>query len=197
MRPIPATDQILHEDTLLAFTQFGLDRKLWDWENVQLDKPILDMGPGTKRVLYDEAGFIDPKYDPIPQYDIRQLEYPEYDFDLEGSLDEFEDNSVGGIIAVNVLEHLWDPRIVLAECARVLAPGAPMNICVPHANSISYYQDLDHKTPFVLDTWDNWLYSPYYEKGRPRPDLRVGVNILWGFKEDNLAIYTQLIKEKK
>lgn len=193
MRPIPATDQVLHEDTLLAFTQFGLDRQLKDWQPMDYSRPILDLGPGTKRVVLDKMS--DGYRTVLPK--VWQLEWPQYDFDQPGSLDEFEDDSVGGIVAVNVLEHLHDPRIVLTECARVLAPGAPMNICVPHAQSISYFQDLDHKTPFVLDTWDNWLYSPYYEKGRPRPALRVGVNILWGFKEDNLAIYTQLIKEEK
>jgi hypothetical protein len=111
----------------------------------------------------------------------------------------FPDDSVGGIFAINILEHLADPRPLIFEFGRVLAPGCPANIFVPHARSNMYLQDLDHKTPFVLDTWKNLLEPhPFYEKGHAEAPhrLRIGVNFVFGVKDENVGIVTQLIKEE-
>lgn len=169
----------LEGEGLLQFAQFGLDRDMEKWAPTDWGKPVLHLGPGQK-VINGPT--------------VRELEFPDYNFDVPYCLEEFDDDSVGGIYATHVLEHLADPRFLLDEVARVLAPGRPFNILVPHGQSLSFLQDLDHKTPFVIDTWTNQLNNPYYTKGKGALPLRVGINVLFGLKEANLAIITQLIK---
>jgi len=189
-------------DSPLAFAEFGLDRILPEWVIPDWDFPVLDLGPGSK--LVPGAVRLD-----WPEYDWESEYTNEYVHDGKGSVHPravlrlknsgklpYEDNSVGGIFCVNLLEHLWDPRPLIWEMARVLRPGCPINVFVPHADSIMYKQDLDHKKPFVLDTWRNLLDPhPYYEKGhQPTHGLRRGVEFKFAVKEGNEACIAQLIK---
>jgi SAM-dependent methyltransferase len=153
----------------------GLDRMLPHWVPFDSSAPILNLGPGNKHV----GGTV-------------ELDWPEWN--AEGQPIPYEDGSVGGIIATHFLEHLADPLHVLREVGRVLKPGCPFNILVPHGQSLSYLQDLDHKTPFVVDTWKNLLDNPYYVKGKGLLPFKLGANFLFGLKEDNLALVTQLIR---
>lgn len=205
-------------DNPLEFALFGLARQAAfpTWTKINWDKPVLDLGPGNKLI----HGAIRCEY---PQYNFENLNalpiaYPaevaspgvdtSKGFDpanywSDGYKDDiseyrctlpYDDNSIGGIYAVNILEHLWDPRPIMEECARVLAPGAPINIVVPHGSHGIYLQDLDHKKPFILDTWKNWLQNGYWGPDRSHLKLRVGANFKFGIKEENVNIMTQLIK---
>ena len=189
-------------NTALSFAEFGLDRVLPKWILPDWEFPVLDLGPGNKFI----PGTI-------------RLDWPEYDWEPQPDSDyvpngrgslvprtvlrlkstgmlPFDKNHVGGIFCVNLLEHLWDPRPLIFEMARVLRPGCPINVFVPHADSIMYKQDLDHKKPFVLDTWKNLLEPhPYYEKGHePEHGLEVHANFKFAVKEGNEACVTQLVK---
>lgn len=171
------------EDSPLSLALFGLDRyQQWgEWKKCLPDMPVLDFGPGVKLI----PGAL-------------RFDWPEFDFDQtnreqRGQL-PLADNSCGGAYAINILEHLWEPRPFIEEVCRVLAPGAPFNIFVPHPDSVMYLQDLDHKTPFILDTWRNHFNNPYYTKGRHVTPFKVGNNFKFAIKEDNTAVVTQLIK---
>lgn len=184
------------DDSPLGMALFGLDRLLPDWVSPEWSRDVLDLGPGNKV---------------IPG--ARIMEWPEFDFEANmipvdsnnphgakwpvlksnGDL-PYEDDSVGGVFAVNILEHFWEPRPLIWEVARVLAPGCPFNVFVPHAHSMVYAQDLDHKKPFVIDTWKNLLHNPYYEKGHQQHNLRIGANFKFAVKDGNEIIVTQLIK---
>jgi hypothetical protein len=168
----------LTTDGPVELALFGLARTLPDWRMCDWSLPVLDLGPGTKIVT-----------------GATRLEWPEWDADRD-LLSMYPDNSVGGIYAVNILEHLADPRPLILEFGRVLAPDCPANIFVPHASSNMYLQDLDHKTPFVLDTWKNFLEPhPFYKKGHaPEQRLQVGANFVFGVKDENVGIITQLVK---
>lgn len=180
------------DDNPLGLALFGLDRQdSLPWVTTVWDRPVLDIGPGVKL---------------IPGAD--RLDFPDYDFDAYRHSDgvlrlgwqgilPYKDNSVGGIYAINILEHLWEPRPFIAECARVLHPGCPMNIVVPHALAGVYLQDLDHKKAFILDTWNNFLNNPYYDKGHIPVPLEVGANFKFAIKEENVNIMTQLIKVER
>lgn len=169
-------------DGPLSVALFGLARTMPEWVPMLWDLPVLDLGPGTKFIPGTE-----------------RLEWPEWDADRD-LLSNYEPGELGGIFAINILEHLADPRPLILEFGRVLAPGCAATIFVPHARSNMYLQDLDHKTPFVLDTWKNFLEPhPFYEKGHAETPhgLRVGVNFVFGIKDENVGIITQLIKEER
>jgi SAM-dependent methyltransferase len=121
-------------------------------------------------------------------------EWPAFDFDAPNCLAGIGDDSVGGVVATHLLEHLADPRHLLREVGRVLAPGAPFSILVPHGHSLMFAQDLDHKTQFVLDSWNNLLDDSYYTRGKDGFPFKLGFNALVALKESNVALVTQLIK---
>jgi SAM-dependent methyltransferase len=195
-------------DSALNFALFGLDRELPKWLKPNWDYPVLDLGPGSK--LIPGAVRLDwPKYDWEPKAELKGLGFEEdgnkvgvirrvSELQSIGKL-PYNDKSVGGIFCVNLLEHLWDPRPLIWEMARVLRPGCPINVFVPHADSIMYKQDLDHKTQFILDTWRNLLDPhPYYDKGHaPDHGLRRGAEFKFAIKEGNEACIAQLIKISK
>lgn len=181
--------------TEVDFALFGLDRTMPVWVEPQWDKPVLHLGPGEKHIEntveydwpewdFDKLGFDAKKWlEEHNEYDTSKTELPHMK------------ESVGGVIATHVLEHLKDPRPLLREVSRILAPGAPFNILVPHGQSLMFLQDLDHRTPFVTETWKTLLSNPYYEKEHQGFSFRIGANFLFGIKEANLSLVTQLIKE--
>lgn len=50
---------------------------------------------------------------------------------LPGTLAEVQDSCLDVILCLSVLEHLWDPDAMLAECRRLLAPGGVLLVNVP------------------------------------------------------------------
>ncbi|WP_208300566.1 methyltransferase domain-containing protein [Mycobacterium sp. DL592] len=167
----------------LGFALFGLAREgSVPWVDVDTARQSLHLGPGEKHVA-----------------NMVELDYPEFDFDRCDFRLPFADGEIGGVIATHVLEHLADPRPLIREVARVLAPGCPFNVLVPYGNSLMYLQDLDHKTPFVLDTWKNLLCNSHYDNhyGRPEIPLIIGANFKFAIKEGNEALVTQLIKARQ
>lgn len=158
------------------FFEFAMDRVIPDWVDNDYSKPVLHLGPGNKHII----GTV-------------ELEWP--DWDAESDKIPYPDNTVGGIMATHFFEHLADPRHCLEECLRVLAPGRALTLMVPHAQSTMYLQDLDHKTPYILDTWKVWLDNSRYLKGKPSVAAHIGVNIKMSIKEGNEALITQLIKD--
>ncbi|UVT31234.1 methyltransferase [Gordonia phage OtterstedtS21] len=203
-------------DEPLNFALFGLARQQefldMKWREVDWDLPVLDLGPGNKiipgavRCEYPEYNFESPDFLPTAQTST-SFRFLSSDDVLDGKFGytdaysmyrctlPYPDNSVGGIFAVNILEHLWDPRPIMEECARVLAPGCPLNIVVPHAHSVIYSQDLDHKKEFVLDSFKNWLNNQYWGPDRTALRLRVGTLFKFSIKEGNENIQCQLVKK--
>lgn len=201
-------------DEPLNFALFGLARQdeffnQTPWREVDWDRTVLDLGPGNKII----PGAIRCEY---PEYNFESTDFgPEAFTLLQDCLNDelevingngdgtstyrcalpFADDSVGGVFAVNILEHLWDPRPIMEEVARVLAPGAPFNIVVPHAHSTIYSQDLDHKKEFVIDSFKNWLQNGYWGPDRSELRLKMGAIFKFSIKEGNENIQAQLIKK--
>jgi ubiquinone/menaquinone biosynthesis C-methylase UbiE len=117
------------------------------------------------------------------------------DWDAEHGFIPCPDNSVSQIHAYHFFEHLRDPRIILAECQRVLKKSGHINIVVPYYKSNMAFQDLDHKSFFTEDTWKNLFSKEYYSKGKIDWEFKIGLNIIIGINERNLCLMTQLIKE--
>jgi len=71
---------------------------------------------------------------------------PDFVFDLEKDTWPFENNSVTHVIAHHVLEHLGEGYFhALKELYRVCAPGASIDIKVPHYTSHNFFHDATHK----------------------------------------------------
>tara|TARA_R100001244_G_scaffold71052_1_gene57484 strand:- start:2197 stop:2640 length:444 start_codon:yes stop_codon:yes gene_type:complete len=67
-----------------------------------------------------------------------------------------QDNSYTYVYAKHVLEHI--PREsffdVFREIHRVMAHGAVLEFCVPHAGSDNYWTDPTHTMPYTVRTMD-------------------------------------------
>lgn len=69
----------------------------------------------------------------------------------------FEDNSVGVILANDILEHLKDPLHVMKEAHRVLAHGGMFLIAVPSTDGRGAFQDPTHVSFWNENSF--WYYT--------------------------------------
>ena len=148
-------------------------------EHVGSDCVALNLGAGKTNI--DGAINLD-----FPEWDATYMPLP------------FEDESVHTIHAYHFLEHLHGERVIqmLREFQRVLVNGGVANIVVPHRLGQMAIEDLDHKTQFCEETWRNLFRNKYYDKHRELPwQLDVGLNVIMGLNERNLALVTQLVRK--
>lgn len=82
----------------------------------------------------------------LPEYNISAIDYPQYDFNV-GKL-PYEDNSLDGAIAFQVLEHLENPYHFVREVHRVLKSGGKFICSTPNVfhlyNRISFLKNGNH-----------------------------------------------------
>lgn len=203
MTPPPAHPFAWAQNEPLGFAEFGLDRQLPEWIDPAWSMPVIHLGPGRKKipqtVEYDWPTY---NFDDF-KTDLMRDTLSDYLWELAVEQEEESEHrtflphrkeSVGGVIATHVLEHLSDPRPLLREVSRVLAPGCPFNILVPHGQSLMFLQDLDHRSAFVTETWKTLIKNGYYEKEHDGFAFEIGANFLFGITEANVALVTQLIK---
>lgn len=94
----------------------------------------INIGAGSTRF----AGYVNCDYS--EQYS------PEYVFDIEKDTWPFKDSSVTHVIAHHVLEHLGEGYFhALKELYRVCAPGAYIDIRVPHYTHHNFFHDATHR----------------------------------------------------
>ena len=94
------------------------------------------------------------------------------------------DNSVDEIYCSHFIEHLTaDARIHFAnELYRVLKPGAPAQIIVPHWNSHRAYGDLTHQWPPVSEMWFFYLNKEWRAANAPHNDgYTCDFDATWGY----------------
>tara|TARA_Y100000310_G_scaffold297008_1_gene329703 strand:- start:327 stop:818 length:492 start_codon:yes stop_codon:yes gene_type:complete len=161
--------------TINELFQHGMDRHLPELIPVN-GEVILNLGAGNKLI----SGTI-------------PLDYPGWD----GETDDlpFDDEGVDHIFAFHFFEHLNNPVRCLYDCQRVLKPNGTLNIVVPYYTSQIAYQDLDHKKFFCVETWRTLFRNPYYDKNSLEWEFEIGLNVIIGVVERNLALMTQLIKK--
>jgi hypothetical protein len=106
------------------------------------------------------------------------------------------DDSVATIHCYHFLEHLSgdDAVLFLREVERVLIPErGVMNFCVPYFSSLLMAQNLQHKSFWCEETFRNLFEDDTYEHcGKWR--LRVGLLVIAGVVNRNLALFGQIIK---
>lgn len=162
-------------DSAIELFELGTLRHTGNFSCAGRELLSLNLGPGNKIIR-----------------DTFALDYPEWD--AENDPIPFDTASVGAIYALHFFEHLRDPRPCLRECARVLVTGGALNIVVPHAGGTAAFQDLDHKSFYVADTWKTLLDSGWYGKDKQGFPFHINFNMVMGVTERNLMLVTQLIK---
>jgi SAM-dependent methyltransferase len=119
----------------------------------------LDVGCGRTKA----AGAIGIDIEPHPGVDVVH--------DLDRFPYPFADGEFDRIVASHSLEHLADVVRVLEELHRIAAPGAVVEIEVPHFSSCDAYTDVTHRHFFGYRSFDYFteagLYGVHrYRKGR-------------------------------
>lgn len=78
------------------------------------------------------------------------------------------DNSIDGIHAAHIIEHLPDPKPFILECLRILKPGGFLRLKVPHSSNISAVGCLGHYRTFSYDTLNDYLARDFYYLGKAK-----------------------------
>lgn len=117
----------------------------------------INIGSGSKR------------YPDIINIDSDANSNPDYVVDLETEPLPFEDNSVEGVLAHHILEHLGDGFFhTMRELYRVCKHGAVIDVKVPHPRHDIFLIDPTHKRPIYPSTLD------MFSKLRNKQDLDNG-----------------------
>jgi SAM-dependent methyltransferase len=174
-----------------AMTTFKHPVTLWEHFDIAMVKPpmrfadthqwgsqYVQLGPGNKL---------------IEGWD--NLDYPEWD--AETMPLPYDEESVDGISAYHVLDHLSNPIGVLAEIQRVLVPGGWFVNVVPHYASELWNSDLTHKSRFATETWRSIFDMRHYEHHDVPFDgwkMNIEFNMIMAYTERNTVLVTKLVK---
>ncbi len=99
--------------------------------------------PGLRRIAVDASSNFAPRLAELG------IEFVEHDLSAGGL--PGTDGSVDLIIVNHLIEHLSDPRIMLAECHRLLRPGGALYLRTPNIARVGwrFYDDYTHVKPFT------------------------------------------------
>jgi len=117
----------------------------------------LNIGSGLKRI----DGYLNVDYNPQVN--------PDFIVDLEKGILPFDNNSVDGIIAHHILEHIGDNFLkLMEEIYRVCKDGAIIDIEVPHHRHENFFGDPTHRRPITVEMlrkfskkYNNWHIETY------------------------------------
>jgi len=84
--------------------------------------------------------------------DRRALEGVDRVGDVFDVLSSVPDGWISEVFASHFLEHIDDAEALLAELARVLAPGGRLELVVPHFSNPHFWSDPTHRRSFGLYT---------------------------------------------
>lgn len=126
---------------ILAFLQDGASR-------LAPESVVLDAGSGSApyRELFLHCRYMTADF--TEAYDHNWADSPP-DLVCDLAAIPLEDNSVDAIICTQVLEHVREPQVVLAEFRRLLRPGGKLFLTVPLLWEV-------HESPY-----DFWRFTPY------------------------------------
>ena len=109
------------------------------------------------------------------------------------------DDAVATLHCYHFLEHLTgkDAVLFLREVERVLIPErGVMNFSMPYFSAPLMAQDIDHKSSWCEDTFDNLFWdTTYHHFGKWK--LQVHFLIIAGVVHRNLALVGQIIKSDR
>ena len=81
---------------------------------------------------------------------------------------KWADNSIDGIFANHIIEHLPDPKPFILECHRILKKGGFLRIKVPHSSNVSAVGCMGHYRTYSYDTLNDYLGRDFYMFGKQK-----------------------------
>lgn len=121
------------------------------------EKLVLELGCGPRKVDPHAIGV-----------DLLDFDGVDLVGDVYLALAAMPASSISRVYTSHFLEHLPDLPRLLDELGRVMAPGAPLAITVPHFSNPFYYSDPTHRTPFGLYTMAYFCDQSLFRRGVPR-----------------------------
>ena len=94
----------------------------------------------------------------------------------------WKDESIDGIHASHVIEHLADPIQFINECRRILKKGGFLRLCLPHSSSVTNIGCFGHYRTFSYNTMHGYLSMPFYMFGDNPPFKTVERKLRWWFE---------------
>lgn len=126
----------------------------------RLDGVILDVGGGRRSPLAEHW--------PARAHRLRLDISARFDPDVQGDAQRLpvRTGSVDGVVISEVLEHVPEPALALAELRRVLRPGAPVLCSVPfaigiHADPHDHYRYTDESLRRLFADFDAVRVAPH------------------------------------
>ncbi len=95
------------------------------------------------------------------------------------------DESIDGIFANHIIEHLPDSKPFILECHRILKKGGFLRIKVPHSSNISAVGCLGHYRTFSYDTLNDYLGRDFYMFGAQKFKT-VEQKLLWWYECEDI-----------
>lgn len=74
-------------------------------------------------------------------------------YDLNNVPWPYDDESTQTVLAIDVIEHLDNPKSILEEIYRILIPGGLLQLQVPYFGSLAHANDMTHKHGFTPSTF--------------------------------------------
>lgn len=128
------------------------------------------------------------------------IDYPYWNAEKDPYI-PMPDNSVDGIATYNMLDHISNPREVIADCQRIMKDGAWLVAIVPHYLGALAHSCLDHKSQFAIDTWPDIVngYARYdpIQDGNGLDELEIDFNAIFGLKEANIFLVTKFTRKPR
>ena len=97
--------------------------------------------------------------------------------DVYTALAAMPPSSISRVSTSHFLEHVSDLPRLFEELGRVMVPGAPLMIVVPHFSNPFYYSDPTHRTPFGLYTLAYLCDQSLFRRSVPRYGFKVPFTI--------------------
>ena len=117
----------------------------------------INLGSGIKRI----SGYLNIDTDSGSE--------PDFVVDLEKDILPFEDNTIDGVIAHHIFEHLGDGFFhCIKELYRVCKHGTIIDVRVPHPRHDTFLIDPSHRRPIYPHTLD------MFSKTRNKRDMDAG-----------------------
>jgi len=132
-------------------------------------KRVIHLGCGQ---AFDPAYHNNINFDYITN-DISALPGVKWCYDLNNVPWPYDDESTQTVLAIDVIEHLDNPKSILEEIYRILIPGGLLQLQVPYFGSLAHANDMTHKHGFTPSTFGFFIpghpyceSSPWYSSAR-------------------------------